>query len=97
MFNYTQEKFRFGTVWGQAQTGGRPPGASLELLLVGGIAPILLGGQTPLTGVDDFCRWQNISGRGNCCVGFRYVEIVWSNGALQIQRPRVPHGMATLS
>jgi len=46
MSSYTQQKFRLGTVWGQ--TGGRPPGPPLELPLVGGIVPMLLGGETPL-------------------------------------------------
>jgi len=42
MSNYTQQKFRFGTVWGRLW--GQPLGTPLELPLVGGIAPMLLGG-----------------------------------------------------
>ena len=38
MSNYTQQKF-VGANWGE-----RPPGPPLELLLVGGIAPMFLGG-----------------------------------------------------
>jgi len=42
MFSYTQQKFRLGTVWGRL--GDDPHGTPLELPLVGGIAPVLLGG-----------------------------------------------------
>ena len=45
MSNYTHQKFRLGTVWGRLW--GQPLGPPLELLLVGGIAPMLLGDRCP--------------------------------------------------
>ena len=45
MSNYTQQKFRLGTLWGQI--GGTTPWPSLrslELPWLGGISPMLVGG-----------------------------------------------------
>jgi len=65
MSNYTQQKFRLRTVWGQ--TGDDPPGSPLELPLVGGIMP-MIGEEMPLQGsrvfhthrpkTDEVLQWR---------------------------------------